>query len=642
MKKLIFTFILLLITVFCCSEVKKQEDNHTLQKLNLEFKAKNYGDEINENEFIRLLDYDIVNGELRKDGHVAMDISNSKNSAYPNPLSPRHTSNIYYKSLFFKDSVVITFKETQKKIAVSFKIREKPKISNSFLTLNGDSLEFVEGEIKFRKVIENVSKITIKGKTFESDDKYFKGQNAKLTDFYVYKVYSESPELKKRNSIIIFDISDLTEENISDSNKTPFLKNIYKNSKKFINTVNYSPDKYMNLQGFLKCSEPYQFRYCGVPSQLDDGHIERHLINSSMLTEFSKSDFRTLYFSSGDNHMPELHGLELNNQTFYEDKKVMLEDFADQVLFNKYSENLFYVNLLRNEEEDYLKETDYILKQLFDRFNKEKELDDVLFLFISTDSDAKMTKHITMFYQKDNIQSSVDSSYISLCDISKTLMNSSNLEIPLYFSGRDLNKSDEFKKPEYYPGATEESVILYNDDHLYKKKKLSILNKYFYYDFNTTEEYEITDNIKKQELDSLFHSNLKGNYFKHILYYNHSGEKKIFKVKISSSDRFITYSDVADYYNLEKKNGKYELEVEVNSLSGCWISLYYTNGFQKFEYEFNKKYKISYGQDKINLGEKDKLIENSFDGLNNERYPMDSAPYNVGYDMWIYNRCVSY
>jgi len=241
-----------------------------------------------------------------------------------------------------------------------------------------------------------------------------------------------------------------------------------------------------------------------------------------------------------------------------------------------------------------------------------------------------------IFYNSKGITKSLSNFKANFFDITKTTVAYSALSLPSYYPGKNLLK---FKNKQY----DGREFIVREKNNLSK----SIESKGFYYNFSSEDNSyseklwkKISDNDTKsnntfynvKNNTNLFnpvlnkfrinlHENNPADLIKKITLFNDSENIKKFKIEIISKHKFVLFDNIANYYKLKKnrKRNRYidKITIAVAPNEIKEILLFFRKKNQKFFYKFKEKNSISYGENWIYAGEKNRFEEKSQLGFSN-------------------------
>lgn len=448
-----------------------------------------------------------------------------------------------------------------------------------------------------------------------------------------------SQNINKRISrIIIFDIGDLTGNSISDSIITPNLKKISAESRSYSSTINLSPERLNSLKSFIECLPSYKLNDAKEPFLQYKNIITKELRNSSVFNEYSKHDYITKCFTSDSVVFTEIHKYFSSSQKLKSDQEV-LEALYRDIQKDISTDFIYYADISGGiKNNNYIRDVDHFIGQLTDKIEEKFNNPDIMYLFISTARSDKYAKTMSFFY-KDKKAAFTESLDVAVTDIAKTLLNYSNIRPPNYFGGYDLENEDDNLDREYFAGSSADTLLLFDDDHIFKKQKYS--EHYSYYDLNQNKDVSdkfIGINEKFVEIIPRYFG---GDYIKYIILRNRGDKVKNFKFEIRSKRRFEELSCLDNYYTQKKDRNRYSKEINASLEPGYvdTVKIYYSSLYQSFDYNFNDKYELSYGSSGINAGSLKDFDENSYYGM---RYFYTDEELFKDYDIRIYNMRINY
>jgi len=442
----------------------------------------------------------------------------------------------------------------------------------------------------------------------------------------------------KRNGVIIFDVADLTNDLISDSSAFPEFFGMAKNSRIFNSTSDLTPDRITSIKSFLECLSPYKFNDGKEPHRKFKDTIADSLRNSSVPEEYGKSGYLTKFYTTDSIVFSQV------SRYFYASRILKTkEDILEQVYKELISDKdtlFFYYADLKGDcsgNPNYFTDIDYQTGQIKRMIERTLKIEPLL-LFISTQKAGKLSKGLSFFYQK-GLKRSEETAAVSITDISKTLLNYSRIQPPNYFGGYDLDNEEEFVNRDYFAGSCGDTLLLFDEKYIYKQLKYS--PEYFYYD--REQKKDVTDSYIgiNEKFRELLPRYFGGDYAKFIILRNSEEKAKKFSISIKSNRRFEEFRTISDYYKTGKKNGRYSKDISIELLPGTTdtLTVYYSNLYQSFDFNFGDKYLLSYGSAGINAGEVKSFDENSYYGM---RYFYTGEELFKDYDLRIFNIRINY
>ncbi len=442
----------------------------------------------------------------------------------------------------------------------------------------------------------------------------------------------------RKNSVIVFDIADLVKSSVTDSVSSPEFFDILKNSKIFSSTVDLTPDRAMSLKSFLECLSPYKFNDGKSPYRKLKEIISDSLRNSSVPQAYASSGYITRLYTADSAVFLSASGY-FSKSMIMKSKEEVLEQLYKDIIKDKDTLFFCYADLSgdRSVNEHYFTDIDHhaglIKKMIESRLKIEP-----LMLFISTNRIKKLSKGLSFFYHK-GMKPSAETGNAAITDISKTLLNYSKIIPPGYFGGYDLDNDEEFIDRDYFAGSCSDTLMLFNDDYIYKQLKYS--PEYHYYDRGKMADVTNSYIGINEKFGPLLPKYFGGDYAKVIILKNNGEKLKTFRIGIRSNRRFEDFRSITGYYKAEKKNGKYskDLNIELEPDEADTLFIYYSHIYQNFDFSFGDKYSLSYGSSGINAGEVKNFEENSYYGM--KYYYADEELFK-NYDMRIYNIRINY
>jgi len=442
----------------------------------------------------------------------------------------------------------------------------------------------------------------------------------------------------KRNGVIVFDIADLVKSSVTDSASSPEIFDMLKNSRIYSSTVDLTPDRVMCLKSFLECLSPYKFNDGKEPHRKLKDIISDSLRNSSVPQAYARSGYITRLYTADSAVFLSASGY-FSESMILKSKEEVLEQLYKDIIKDKDTLFFCYADLSgdRVSIENYFTDIDHhagLMKKMIESRLKIEPL----MLFISTNRTNKLSEGLSFFHQKGMKHSDEEES-AALTDISKTLLNYSKVIPPSYFGGYDLDNDEEFAVRDYFAGSCRDTLLLFNEDHIYKQLKYS--PEYFYYDRLKKEDVTNLNIGINEKFGPLLPKYFGGDYAKVIVLKNNQDKPKTFRIGIRSNRRFEDFRKITGYYRAEKKNGRYfkDLIIELEPGVADTLFIYYSHMYQNFDFSFDEKSALSYGSSGINAGEAKNFEENSYYGM---KYYYDGAELFKTYDVRIYNIRINY
>jgi hypothetical protein len=452
---------------------------------------------------------------------------------------------------------------------------------------------------------------------------------------------TEMPDLtgssKNQGGIIVFDIPGLTADAVSDSSLTPFLYKFISGSKVYSSTFNLSTDRTASLRSFIECLPPYKANDSKEPFLKYKKAISGDLRNGSLFQTFASSGYRVRFFAS-DQAAYDMSLQYINDSLVFSGSK---ENVITEIYKSIQAEpdaKYIYISDLGSGfgKKDHLKDIDILLGMFISRIRERHPLEPTVML-ISTGTKINYEKTLTVLSGK-GLEASSDSTGVCITDMSKTLLTLFKIKYPAYFGGYDI-VNDEESGRDYFAGSNGDTLILFDEDFVYKKLKYS--EKYAYYSLkNRTDETKKNIGINEKFHD-LLPSYFGGDYIKSIIFGNRTDKPGVFNVSIKSKRRFAAIGDLKEYYSRSMTGGRYETNYSFRLEPGKQDTLliYYSALHQDFSYSFNDSYSISYGGAGINAGRVKNFEENSYYGM---KYYEDILPLFDGWDIRIFNSRINY
>ena len=442
----------------------------------------------------------------------------------------------------------------------------------------------------------------------------------------------------RKSGVIVFDIADLIKASAADSAATPEIFDMLKSSRIYNSTVDLSPDRVMCLRSFLECLSPYKFNNMKEPHRKLKDIISDSLRNSSVPLAYANSGYITRLYTADSAVFLSASGY-FSESSILKSKEEVIEQLYKDLIKDKDTLFFCYADLSgdRVSNDNYFTDIDHhagLMKKMIESRLKIEPL----MLFISTNRTNKLSKGLSFFHQK-GMKYSDEAGSAALTDISKTLLNFSKIIPPNYFGGYDLDDDEEFIERDYFAGSCSDTLLLFNEDHIYKQLKFS--PEYFYYDRIKKEDVTNLNIGINEKFGPLLPKYFGGDYAKFIILKNNQDKPKTFKIGLRSNRRFEDYRTISAYYKTEKKNGRYSKDMIIELEPGVTDTLfiYYSHIYQNFDFSFDEKYALSYGSSGINAGEVKNFEENSYYGM---KYYYNDAEVFKTYDVRIYNVRINY
>jgi hypothetical protein len=450
---------------------------------------------------------------------------------------------------------------------------------------------------------------------------------------------------KKKKSIVVFDIAGLRDSLINDTTKFPFFSKIKERSKYFTRTQLLSSNRFQSKLSILKCLEPYLVLDEKAPFKKEKSKVMTDLRNSSMPEIYDNSGYNTYYYGSNIEDKKYFSKF-FNNSSLFTDKTDreirIIQKFDNEINENKDAENFYYVDLNTDviDSDYYLRSVDSYLKELFFHIKSKVDMNDYIFVILSTSNKNIFDPMLTMFFSEKSIDMKEIDTKVDLTDISKTILSYSKLKIPYYFSGNNLAKEKEIEDRSSILGSDTDTLMFYNENILFKKQKYS--DKY---ELITVKENEDSGRKKEDvafEYEQQIIDQYSGDYIKYLIFKNESNQPINYNLKINSKNRFIKLDDVGNYYSKKRTYRRYEdkVIVELEPFSVDTIKLFYRNREQTFSMKFDKKIRLAYGALSINAGEVKDFYEESQFGV--DHTVINKQEVFKNYDVKIFNRRINY
>ncbi|MBN2857282.1 MAG: hypothetical protein JXN63_02665 [Candidatus Delongbacteria bacterium] len=391
------------------------------------------------------------------------------------------------------------------------------------------------------------------------------------------------------------------------------------------------------MKSFIECVPPYKIFDGKEPYLKYKKMIADSLRNSSIAEVYEDAGYSVKYFSSDTILFKETEKY-FSKSFLAGSKKEMIETIYREISTDSATEFIYFADSGNDGDDvNYLKKTDSMIGELVRRTEEVLGIEP-LCLFISTLPEKTYSGCLTFFYRK-GIEPSSDTTNVSLTDIAKTLLNLTQVRYPNYFGGYDIDDPDAGNLREYFAGSVEDTLLLFNENFVYKSVKYS--PEYKYYDLKRrtdatgenlriNEKYE--DNMSKY---------FGGDYIKYIILKNNSEKPKEFKFNLRSRRRFEELSSLSKYYVQTMKNYRYTKDISrlVEPGASDTVMIYYASIYQEFSFRSDSKYSISYGAAGINAGYTDNFDENSYYGL---KFGKENVTAFQDYDIRIFNLRVNY
>lgn len=442
----------------------------------------------------------------------------------------------------------------------------------------------------------------------------------------------------KKTGVIILDVADLPQISVTDSLMTPALSGMLQNSRIYTSTVSLSPNRITSLKSFLECLPPYKFNDGKLPFKAFKNMIADSLRNSSVLEEYRKSGYITRLFTA-DSILAENFSQYFDKAQVCQSKEQVLEELYKILTTEKDTLFFYYADISGDHKENtrYMTDIDHQTGQLRKAIEERLRIEPMI-VFVSTQRSEKFSKAPAFFYQK-NRDISEEKMNAALTDVAKTLLNYSKITPPNYFGGYDLDNDEEFAERDYFSGVCGDTLLLFNDEYIYKQKKYS--EEYYYYDLK--QKKDVTNSVIgiNEKFHKLLPKYFGGDYAKYIILKNRGDKVKTFKINIRSNRRFEEFSGLTNYYRAEKKNGRYSKDIMSDVEPGATdtIAVYYSNLYQSFDFDFGDKYGLSYGSAGINAGSVKDFNENSYYGM---KYYYSDPELFKDFDIRIFNIRINY
>lgn len=554
----------------------------------------------------------------------------------------------YLSSLNFHDSLLIK---------LTPKVIRKKKLYFSFSYFNSDSSSDLI--VKWPSGIKTLSPSPNKGgNVFCQSGINLGGFNGKSTikllkkgignisiyDLKLYTLEKYSWRNKKKKSVLILDIENLSSNFLQDSISFPGLYNLAAQGKTFTTVFRNSPDKNSSLTSFLGGVYPSLiYRKGGTITST----IMENLRKNSLPNIYSKNLYNTHFIAAYDSS--EIDGIFLDDFDFSKASIVKNNINADitvtknllRTIHQYRNESSFiYVGLNKNSSPDknnkILKRTDIIVTKIIDYLTEYKILNDYIIVLCSSHNDKFTESAPAVFFNPKGISRDKYSNRADMTDLARTILSFSGLKAPYYFNGRVLGNSEN---REFIYGSDSICHYILSKDHLYIKdlsKKLS--NEHL---IKLSPEKKITEEDSLLVVDAM-RKKMKNlfplDFVKTIKFRNRGNSERIFSVNIVSKYRFSTLENLKDYYsNRNRSRSRYRKKLSVKLAPGAEkeFNLFFGRSNQKFDLKFDKKYNLTYGEISLFAGNVRSFFDNSEKG-----YSMNDDKIRLfkEYDVNIINR----
>lgn len=459
-------------------------------------------------------------------------------------------------------------------------------------------------------------------------------------EFFDQLSQPETPGMNKeirKKGIIIFDICGLSSSAVSDSSLTPNLYMMKERSAAYEKTVNLSPDRLISLKSFIECVPPYKIFDAKGPYLQYKEIIADSLRNSSILQVYEDAGYSVKFFTS-DTLLFKETGKYCSKAFLSASKKEMTETIYKEISTDSVSEFVYFADMGEGiGGTKYLENTDNLVGELIRRTEEFLGIEP-LCVFISTVSSESYTPGLSLFYRKRTEPSS-DTTYVSITDIGKTLLNLTKVRYPNYFGGYDIENFDVGTLREYFAGSVGDTLLLFDEKFVYKSVKYS--PEYSYYDIKKRKDVTAENLRINEKYEESMSRYFGGDYIKYIIIKNNSDQTGKFKFNVRSRRRFEELSSINNYYLQSAKNYRYEKDIcrEIGPGVSDTVKIYYASMYQEFSFRFDEKYNISYGAAGINAGYIDSFDENSYYGL---KFSSEDEAVFKDHDIRILNLRVNY
>ena len=554
----------------------------------------------------------------------------------------------YLSSLNFHDSLLIN---------LTPKVIKKKKLYFSFSYFNSDSSSNLI--IKWPSGIKTLSPSANKGKNVFCQGGIvlgeLNGENAikllkegagsvSIYDLKLYTLEKYSWRNKKKKSVLVLDIENLSSNFLQDSVSFPGLYNLAAQGKTFTTVFRNSPDKSSSLTSFLAGVYPSLiYKKGGAVTST----IMENLRNNSLPNIYSKNLYNTHFIAAYDSS--EIDDIFLDDFDFSKASIVKNSINADitvaknllKTIHQYRNESSFiYVGLNKNsspgKNNETLKRIDIIITKIVDYLTEYKILDDYIIVLCSSHNDKFTESAPAVFFNPKGISQDRYSNRADMTDLARTILSFSGLKAPYYFNGRVLGNEE---KREFIYGSDSICRYILSKDHLYIKdfsKKLNNerLIKHSSKKKMTQEDSLLIVDAMRKKMKNLFPLD----FVKTIKFRNRSTSERIFSVNIVSKYRFSTLKNLKDYYsNRNRSRSRYRKKLSVKLAPGAEkeFNLFFGRSNQKFDLKFDKKYNLTYGEISLFAGNVRSFFDNSEKG-----YSMNDDKIRLfkEYDVSIINR----
>ena len=495
-----------------------------------------------------------------------------------------------------------------------------------------------------------------------------------ITPPKLYTIEKKAWYNKKKKNIIFFDIDNLTTEIIEkDSLILPNLYFLSRNGNYYKDCSSNSLNKELSITSYLTGFYASELYYKNKKEKLQKSEKKDFFIEKQIITKkirdttlpklYKNSGYETYHISNINQILKNFNLIqdlgfsnisllttesnesenndEDDNNTdlkIVKNNKLILNLLETKLnISNDYSKkNIFMHIVLESKTEKQLKLIDNLLGNIINKFNSSANT------FIFTSSHNQLEKNISnkdsfeikkkpvIFYNSKGITNNISNFKINFFDITKTIIAYSALSLPPYYPGKNLLKLSN----KQYEGR---EFIIREKNNLSK----SIESKDFYYNFSSednsyleilwkkifdsdTNSNNIFYNVKNKR--NLFnsvinrfrlklHENNPADFIKKITLYNDSENIKEYKIELISKHKFIPFDNIANYYILKKnrKRNRYieKITITVAPNKKEDFLIFFRKKNQKFLFKFKEKNSISYGENWIYAGEKNRFEEES-------------------------------
>lgn len=453
-----------------------------------------------------------------------------------------------------------------------------------------------------------------------------------ITELYNPQVFTIDPirwNNKKKKSVIVIDINNLTTDLLLDENTIiPNLSDFAKKSKFYTNVNKVTLNKEKAKVSLLTGIHPDK-----LPDNSSSGSYKKIIIdkirNDFLPKVYKENNYLTYLYSNIDEVNDDYDFGFLERNLYKPDQNsdnLIFKDLSIKILENWGKEAFYYVTVNNNSSDfskvEYLKRVDWLFSKLFETINSTESPEDFILVVTSTSSDDIDKKLPLIFYNLDGIEPIAIDNNASILDFNKTILNYSSLKIPKYYAGKNL----------LHYGKSYSSPVVGSSDLVFTKNGV-VENSKGGIKFFNNDSVIIGDNLSDFRKKMVVSTNF--DCIKNIVFKNNSNSYEDYNVEVSSEEPFILSEDIEDFYERKPWRKRYYKNIKVSLAPNeeKKVYLFFENERQKFYYKFREKVNLAYTKFALNAGSVVTYEENTYIDDDNSNYEL-----STNYDIKIYNQ----